>query len=56
MYSNICHRDGLHPTYQLAIHYKWVVDLVAMPMGLGQKKILVLARKDLSNQVEGRAL
>ena len=56
IYSNIRHRDGLHPTYPLAIHYKWVVDLVAMPMGLGQKKYLVLAREDLSNQVEGRAL
>lgn len=56
VYSNIRHRDGLHPTYPLAIHYKWVVDLVAMPMGFGQKKYLVLAREDLSNQVEGRAL
>lgn len=56
VYSNIRHRDGLHPTYPLSIHFKWVVDLVAMPMGLGQKKYLVLAREDLSNQVEGRAL
>ena len=56
VYSNIRHRDGLHPTYPLAIHYKWVVDLVAMPMGLGQKKYLALAREDMSNQVEGRAL
>ena len=56
LYSSIRHRDGLHPTYPLAIHYKWVVDLVAMPLGLGQKKYLVLAREDLSNQVEGRAL
>lgn len=56
VYSSIRHRDGLHPTYPLTIHYKWVVDLVAMPMGVGQKKYLVLAREDLSNQVEGRAL
>ncbi|KAL3700490.1 hypothetical protein R1sor_018512 [Riccia sorocarpa] len=34
MYSNVRHRDGLHPTYQLAIHFKWVVDLVTMPVGL----------------------
>ncbi|KAL3676054.1 hypothetical protein R1sor_026002 [Riccia sorocarpa] len=55
-YSNIRHRDGLHPTYPLAIHFKWVVDLVTMPVGLWQMRYLVLAREDLSNQVEGRAL
>ena len=27
-----------------------------MPMGLGQMKYLVLAREDLTNQVEGRVL
>ena len=27
-----------------------------MPMGVGQMKYLVLAREDLRNQVEGRAL
>ena len=27
-----------------------------MPMGVGQMKYLVLAREDLTNQVEGRAL
>ena len=56
MYSNIRHRDGLHPTYPLAMHYKWVVDLVTMPLGLWQMTYLVLAREDLTNQVEGRAL
>jgi hypothetical protein len=56
MYSNIRHRDGLHPTYPLTIHFKWVVDLVIMPIGLWQMRYLVLAREDLSNQVEGRAL
>lgn len=35
LYSNICHRDGFHPTYLLAIHYKWVIDLVAMSLDLG---------------------
>ncbi|KAL3691330.1 hypothetical protein R1sor_004981 [Riccia sorocarpa] len=34
MYSNVRHRDGLHPTYPLAIHFKWVVNLVTMPVGL----------------------
>ncbi|KAL3695519.1 hypothetical protein R1sor_009595 [Riccia sorocarpa] len=56
MYSSIRHRDGLHPTYPPAIHYKWVVDLVIMPVGLWQMRYLVLAIEDLSNQVEGRAL
>ncbi|KAL2641461.1 hypothetical protein R1flu_009048 [Riccia fluitans] len=56
MYSNIRHRDRLHPMYPLAIHFKWVVDLVTMPIELWQMSYLVLAREDLSNQVEGRAL
>lgn len=56
MYSNVRHRDGLQPTYPLAMHYKWMVDLVTMPMGLWQKLHLVLAREDLTNQVKGRAL
>ena len=33
-----------------------MVDLVSMPMGVGQLKYLVLAREDLTNQVEGHAL
>ena len=33
-----------------------MVDIVAMPTWIGQKKYLVLAREDLTNQVEGRAL
>ncbi|KAL3680996.1 hypothetical protein R1sor_023952 [Riccia sorocarpa] len=56
MYSNVRHRDGLHHTYPLAIHFKWVVDLVTMPVGLWGMRYLVLAREDLSNQVEGHAL
>ena len=55
-YSNVRHRDGLHPTYPLALHYKWVVDLVTMHVGVWQMRYIVLAREDLSNQVEGRAL
>ena len=56
MFSNIRHRDELHPTYPLAMHYKWMVDIVMMPMGRWQMRYLVLAREDLTNQVEGRAL
>jgi hypothetical protein len=56
IYSNVRHRDELHPTYPLAMHYKWMVDIVTMPMGQSQMKYLVLAREDLTNQVEGRAL
>ena len=33
-----------------------MVDIVAMPTWIGQKKYLVLAQEDLTNQVEGRAL
>lgn len=54
--SKIRYRDELHPTYPLAIHFQWVIDLVAMPLGLWSMKYLVLAREELSNFVEGRAL
>ena len=56
MYSGIRHRDELHPTFSPTINLKWMVDIVSMPTGIGQRKYLVLAREDLSNQVEGRAL
>ena len=55
-YSTVRHRDGLHPTFSPAINFKWMVDIVSMPTGIGQRKYLVLAREDLTNQVEGRAL
>ena len=54
--SKVRYRDELHPTYPLAIHFQWVIDLVAMPLGLWGMKYLVLAREELSNFVEGRAL
>jgi hypothetical protein len=54
--SKIHYRDELHPTYPLAIHFQWVIDLVAIPLGLWGMKYLVLAREELSNFVEGRAL
>ncbi|KAH7404157.1 hypothetical protein KP509_15G012900 [Ceratopteris richardii] len=50
------HRDPLHPTYPPCIHYKWVVDLVTMPKGIEKMCYIVLAREDLTNHVEGRAL
>ena len=56
MYSNIRYCDGLQPTYSLTPHYKWVVDIVMMLTGAWQMKYLVLAREDLTNHVDGRAL
>ena len=56
MYSNVRHCDEIHPTYPPAMHYKWVVDLATMPLGLWQMRYIVLAREDLTNQVEDRAL
>ena len=53
MHSVVRHRDELHPTYPPTVHFKWMVDLVTMPMGVGQMRYLVLAREDLTNQVEG---
>ena len=49
IYSGVRHRDELHPTFSLTINFKWMVDIVAMPTGMGQKKYLVLAREDLTN-------
>ena len=45
---NIRHRDKLRLTYPLTIHFKWMVDLVSMPMGVGQMKYLVLGVGRLS--------
>ena len=56
MHSIVRHQDELHPTHPPTVHFKWVVDLVTMPMGVGQMWFLVLAREDLTNQVEGWAL
>ena len=52
-YSNDKYRVELHLP---GIQYKCMVDILAMSMGAGQKKLLLLAREDLTNQVEGRAL
>lgn len=56
MQSKMRYRDELHPTYPLGMHFTWMIDLVSMPMGLWGMKYLVLAREELSNFVEGRAL
>ena len=56
IHSRIRHHDKLHPTYPLTIHFKWMVELMKIPMGVGQIRYLVLARESLTNQVEGRAL
>ena len=56
MHSIVRHRDELHPTYPPTVHFKWMVDLMTMPMGVGQMQYLVLAREDLPNHVEVRAL
>ena len=56
IYFGVRHRDELHLTFSPTINFKWMVDIVAMPTEIGQKKYLVLAREDLTNQVEGRAL
>ena len=38
MHSVVRHRDDdeLHPTYPSVVHSKWMVNLVTMPMGVGQ--------------------
>jgi hypothetical protein len=56
MLSMVRHQDELHPTYPPTVHFKSMVDLVTMPLGVGQMRYLVLARENLTNQVEGRAL
>ncbi|KAL2614093.1 hypothetical protein R1flu_025785 [Riccia fluitans] len=56
MQSKVRHRDGLKPTYPLSMHFQWVLDLVIMPIGIWGMRYLVLAREELSNYVEGRAL
>ena len=53
VHSVVRHRDELHPTYPPTVHFKWMVDLVTMPMGVGQMRYLVLEREDLMNQVVG---
>lgn len=56
LYSKVRHRDELHPTHPLYLHFQWVLDIVHMPQGVRGAKYLVLAREDLSSYVEGRAL
>ncbi|KAL3694970.1 hypothetical protein R1sor_008621 [Riccia sorocarpa] len=55
-YSKVRHRGSLVPTFPPSIHFRWVLDLVMMSPCLWEMRYLVLAREDLSNFVEGRAL
>ena len=52
-YSRLRHRDELLPTFSPTVNFKCMVDIVATPIGTGQRKYLVLAPEDLMNQVEG---
>jgi hypothetical protein len=56
VYSKVKHRDGLNPTYPLALHYQWAVDLVAMPNIVRGAKFFVLAIEDLFSYSRGMAL
>ena len=56
IHSAIRPRDEWHPTYPRTVHFEWMVDLVLMPMGVGQMRYLVLAREDMMNQEEGRVM
>lgn len=38
------------------MHFQWMIDFVAMPLEVWSMKYLVLAREELSNFIEGRAL
>ena len=49
MHSVVRHHDELHLTYPPTIHFKWMLELVMMPMGVGHMWYLVLAREDLTN-------
>ena len=33
VYSEVRHRDKLHPTFSPTINFKWMVDIVAMHVG-----------------------
>ena len=44
-----CQVHELHLTYPPTVHFKWMVDLVTMSMGVGQMRYLVLAQEDLTN-------
>ena len=43
MHSAVWDHDELHPSYPPTIHFKWMVDLVAISMGVRQMQYLVLA-------------
>mgnify|MGYP000412079457 CR=1 FL=1 len=53
MFSNVHHRDELHLTYLLAMHYKWMVDIVMMPMGRWQMRYLCSRERILPIKLKG---
>ena len=55
IFSKQRHHDELHPVYPRALLFYWSVDLVTMPRAARFRDI-VLAREELTNFVEGRAL
>ena len=55
VYSKQRHLDELHPVYPRALLFSWSVDLVTMPRA-ARFRYIVLAREELTNFVEGRAL
>jgi hypothetical protein len=52
----IRHRDELSPTCPESVHFQRGINLVHIPRGSRGAKFLVLARKDVSGYVEGRAV
>ena len=53
--SHVQHREELHPSVSPIIHGRWNVDIVVMPHA-GRFRYLILAREDITDWVEGRAL
>ena len=53
--SKVQYREELHPTASPTIHGRWFVDIVVMPKA-GRFRYLILAREDVTDWVEGRAL
>ena len=55
MLSRVQYREELHPTASPIVHGRWFVDVVVMPKA-GRFRYLILAREDVTDWVEGRAL
>ena len=55
VYSKQKHLNDLHPVYPRTLLFSWSMDLVTMPHA-ARFRYIVLAREELTNFVEGRAL